>query len=311
MQLNPSSRIYVAGHTGLVGSAICRRLAREGCSNVLLRSRQELDLTLQKAVDEFFTGHKPEFVFVAAARVGGIHANNTLPAEFIYENLMIQCNIIHAAWRHGAEKLLFLGSSCIYPRDAAQPIREEYLLTGPLEGTNESYAVAKIAGIRMAQSYRRQYGFNAISLMPTNLYGPADNFDPDMGHVIPALLRKFHEAKLLNAPRVVVWGSGAPRREFLHVDDLADAAVFAMKHYDEPEIINVGTGTDVTIFEVAQMICSVVDYRGQIVFDDTKPDGTPRKMLDVGRFASLGWKAKISLADGLADLYRWYVKFAA
>lgn len=279
---------------------------KAGCNRLLLRTLRELDLTKQDAVQDFFSKEKPELVFLAAARVGGIHANSSYPAEFIYENLMIECNVIHAAWQHGVEKMLVLGSSCIYPREAPQPIREEYLLAGPLERTNEPYAVAKIAGISMAQAYRRQYGFNVICPMPTNLYGPGDNFDLKKAHVLPALIRKFHEAKLTDAPEVVVWGTGTPRREFLHVDDLADAVLFLMLHYDDPEIINVGTGEDVTIRELALLIRDIVGYRGPIVFDPSKPDGTPRKLLDVHRLTSLGWTAHRSLDAGLADLYSWY-----
>ncbi|MGC8792788.1 MAG: GDP-L-fucose synthase family protein, partial [Bryobacteraceae bacterium] len=264
--MNPSSKVYVAGHRGLVGSAICRKLQQAGYANLVVRTRQELDLLDQRAVEDFFARERPEYVFLAAARVGGIHANNTRPAEFIYENLAIQTNVIHAAWKHGARKLLFLGSSCIYPREAPQPIREEYLLTGPLEPTNEAYAVAKIAGLKMCQAYRRQYGFNAICLMPTNLYGPGDNFDLESSHVLPALIRRFHEARLAGAPRVVLWGTGKPRREFLHVDDLADAALFLMQRYDSAEIINVGTGEDLTIAELAGMVREVVGYRGEIAF---------------------------------------------
>jgi len=304
------ARIYVAGHRGLVGSAICRRLQREGYGNLVLRTRQELDLLDQRAVDEFFARERPEYVFLAAARVGGIHANNTRPAEFIYENLVIETNVIHAAWKHGVKKLLFLGSSCIYPRQAPQPIKEEYLLTGPLEPTNEAYAVAKIAGLKMCQAYRRQYGFHAICLMPTNLYGPGDNFDLESSHVLPALIRRFHEAKLAGAPRVVLWGTGTPRREFLHVDDLADAALFLMRHYDEGGIINVGTGEDLTIAELAALVREVVGYRGEIGFDPSMPDGMPRKLLDVSRLRALGWRPKIPLREGIEATYRWYCEEA-
>jgi len=299
-----SSKIYVAGHRGMVGSAVVRRLENDGFSNLVLRTRAELDLRNQAGVEQFFTDEKPEYVFLAAARVGGIQANNTRRAEFIYDNLAIQTNVIHAAWRQGVTKLAFLGSSCIYPREAPQPINEDYLLTGPLEPTNEPYAVAKIAGIVMAQAYRQQYGFNAICLMPTNLYGPNDNYDLETSHVLPALLRKFHEAKKRGEPEVQVWGSGRPRREFLHVDDLADATVHLMQRYDESEIVNIGVGEDIAIRELAELIAEFVGYSGQIVFDPTKPDGTPRKLLDVSRLAALGWVAKIGLRDGLVMTYQ-------
>ncbi len=302
--MNPESKIYVAGHRGMVGSAIVRRLWREGYANLVTRTRQELDLCNQAEVDRFFAENQPEYVFLAAARVGGIHANNTQRAEFIYDNLAIQTHVIHAAWRHGAAKLAFLGSSCIYPRDAPQPIKETYLLTGPLEPTNEPYALAKIAGIVMAQSYRRQYGFNAISLMPTNLYGPNDNYDLATSHVLPALLRKVHEAKKRGSPEVSVWGSGRPRREFLHVDDLADAAVHLMRTYDEGEIVNIGVGEDISIADLARLIAEVVGYQGQLAFDLTRPDGTPRKLLDVSRLAGLGWRAKTELRAGIAATYQ-------
>lgn len=304
--MDKGSRIFVAGHRGLVGSAICRNLSDQGYSNQIVRSRAELDLRSQRDVDEFFENERPEFVFLAAAKVGGIAANSSAPADFIYDNLAIQTNLIHAAWKHGTTKLLFLGSSCIYPKFATQPITEESLLTGPLEPTNEWYAIAKISGIKLAQAYRRQYGFNAISAMPTNLYGPGDNFDLTTSHVLPALLRKFSEAAEQDAPEVVVWGTGTPRREFLHVDDLASAAVFLMNNYDEDGFVNVGTGTDVTIRELAETVKQVTGYRGAITFDETKPDGTPRKLLDVSRLAALGWKASISLKDGVAETYQWY-----
>ena len=309
--MHKESRIYVAGHRGLVGSAIVRRLEAEGYTNILTRTRQELDLRDPRAVDRFFEEARPEYVFLAAAKVGGILANNTYPADFIRDNLQIQTNVIDAAYRYGATKLLFLGSSCIYPKFAPQPIKEEYLLTGALEPTNEPYAVAKIAGIIMAQSYRRQYGFNAISLMPTNLYGPGDNFDLETSHVLPALLRKFHEAKESAAPKVVVWGTGSPRREFLHVDDLADAAVYLMNHYDSPEIVNVGVGEDISIRELAELIRDIVGYTGEIVYDTSKPDGTPRKLLDVSRLAAAGWRARIPLREGIAQTYRWYLEHHA
>lgn len=304
--MRKDSRIFVAGHRGLAGSAIYRHLAREGYDNLIVRTRSELDLRDQRSVDRFFHDVRPEFVFLAAAKVGGILANSAAPAEFLYDNLAIQSSVIHSAWQSGTEKLLFLGSSCIYPKMAPQPIKEEYLLTGPLESTNEWYAIAKIAGIKMTQAYRKQYGFNAISLMPTNLYGPGDNFDLQSSHVLPALIRKFHDARLSRSPEVVVWGTGSPRREFLHVDDLASAALFLMLHYDDPEIINVGTGTDVTIRELAEMVGRITGYEGRIVFDTTKPDGTPRKLLDVSKLAALGWKASTPLEAGLAQTYEWY-----
>lgn len=303
-----ASKIYVAGHRGMVGAAICRRLRQLGYTNLILRTRQELDLIDQAAVNRFFAQERPEYVFLAAARVGGIHANRSYPAEFIYENLEIQTHVIHAAWRYGVRKLLFLGSSCIYPRLAPQPMREEVLLTGPLEETNQWYAIAKIAGLMMVQAYRRQYGFRGICLMPTNLYGPGDNFDLETSHVVPALLRKFHEAKVSGASEVVVWGTGNPRREFLHVDDLADAAIFLMLHYDDEAIINVGTGEDITIRELAELIQQVVGFEGQVVFDPSMPDGTPRKLLDVSRLRALGWQPRIGLRQGLEQTYRWMVE---
>ena len=301
-----NSKIYVAGHRGLVGSAILRRLESEGYKNIIHRARKELDLTRQSAVEAFFEKEKPEYVFLAAAKVGGIHANSTYPAEFIYSNLMVQANVINAAHIYGVGKLLFLGSSCIYPRDCPQPMKEEYLLSGYLEPTNEPYAVAKIAGIKMCQSYNRQYGTNFISVMPTNLYGPNDNFDLMDSHVLPALIRKFHEAKVNDKPYVEVWGSGNPKREFLFVDDLADACLFLMENYDKKEIINIGTGEDVTVKELAETVKEVVGYGGEIRFDKTRPDGTPRKLLDVSRINSLGWKAKMSLRAGIEKTYEWY-----
>lgn len=304
--MHSGNTIFVAGHRGLVGSAICRRLERAGYGNIIVRTRGELDLRDPRSVDRFFSDYRPDFVFLAAAKVGGILANSSYPAEFLYDNLTLQNNVIHSAWQWGTEKLLFLGSSCIYPRMAPQPIKEEYLLTGPLEETNEWYAIAKIAGIKMAQAYRRQYGFNAISLMPTNLYGPGDNFDLENSHVLPALLRKFHDARRAGCAEVTVWGTGSPRREFMHVDDLADAALFLMLNYDDAEIVNVGTGTDITIGELAEMIQRVTGYEGRIVFDSTKPDGTPRKLLDVSKLASLGWNATIPLEEGIARTYEWY-----
>jgi GDP-L-fucose synthase len=305
--MDENARIFVAGHRGLVGSAIVRRLEAEGHRNLLLFGRDALDLRIESAVEELFARERPEYVFLAAAKVGGILANSTRPAEFLRDNLAIQANVIHAAWKHGARKLLFLGSSCIYPKFAHQPIREEYLLTGELEPSNEAYAIAKIAGIKMCQAYRKQYGFAAISLMPTNLYGPGDNFDLQSSHVLPALLRKFHEAARAGAPEVVIWGTGTPRREFLHVDDLADAAVFLMRNYESGEIVNVGTGQDLTIAELAQAIARITGYHGGLVFDASKPDGTPRKLLDVSRLDGLGWKARIPLEEGIAGTYRWYL----
>jgi GDP-L-fucose synthase len=305
--MHKSASIFVAGHRGMVGSAIARRLAAEGYSHLVLRTRAELDLTRQAAVEEFFARERPAYVFLAAAKVGGILANSTRPAEFIGENLAIQTNVIDAAYRNGAKKLLFLGSSCIYPKFAPQPIHEESLLEGALEPTNEWYAIAKIAGIKMAQAYRAQYGFSAIALMPTNLYGPGDNFDLQSSHVAPAMIRKFHEAKLARAAEVTLWGSGTPRREFLHVDDLADAALFTMLHYDEPQILNAGTGEDLTIAELAETIRAITGFEGNIAWDRTKPDGTPRKLLDVSKLAALGWKSRIPLRQGLEAAYRWYL----
>jgi len=308
--MHKDSKIFVAGHHGLVGSALARRLAQLGYGNVIQRSRSELDLRDQAAVHRFFAAERPEYVFLAAAKVGGILANSTRPADFLFDNLAIQTNVIHAAYHHGAAKLQFLGSSCIYPRLAPQPMREEYLLTGELEPTNQWYAIAKIAGIKMAQAYRQQYGFKAISLMPTNLYGPGDNFDLESSHVLPALMRKFHEAKVRGASDVSVWGSGSPRREFLHVDDLADAAVYLMLHYDSPEIINVGVGEDIEIRELARIIAEIAGFEGKIIFDTSKPDGTPRKLLDIGRLRSAGWQARIGLRDGIRQTYAWYLERA-
>ena len=306
--MNRNDRIYIAGHTGLVGSAIMRRLHAEGCSELISGTHSELDLSSQSAVDAFFSATRPDYVFLAAARVGGIQANSNFPAEFIYSNLSIQTNVIHAAWKNNVKKLLFLGSSCIYPKHAPQPINEDYLLTGPLETTNEWYAVAKIAGIKMCQAYRRQYGFNAIAAMPTNLYGPGDNFDLENSHVLPALLRKFHEAKIRNKNEVIIWGSGKPRREFMHVDDLADACVFLMKHYEQEKIINAGTGKDISISELAYLIKEISGFHGSLEFDTSKPDGTPRKLLDVSRLSELGWKAGIGFDQGIKDTYDWYVR---
>lgn len=300
--------VYVAGHRGLVGSALVRRLRAEGVTDLLLRTREELDLTDQAAVDAFFAAHRPAVVFLAAARVGGIAANDRYPAWFIRDNLAIQTNVIHAAWKNGARKLCFLGSSCIYPRLAPQPMREEHLLTGPLEPTNEWYAVAKIAGIKMAQAYRRQYGFDAISLMPTNLYGPGDNFDPESSHVLPALLRRFVEAKERGDRELVIWGTGTPRREFLHVDDLADAALFLMRRWSSEQIVNVGTGEDLSIRALAELIARVVGFEGEIRTDPSRPDGTPRKLLDVSRLGALGWRARVPLEEGIAQTLAWYLE---
>lgn len=306
--MDPNARVYVAGHRGLVGSAILRRLRQAGHADLLTRTHAELDLREQAAVEAFFAAERPEYVFLAAAKVGGIQANDSYPAEFIHDNLAIQTSVIHAAWRHGVKKLLFLGSSCIYPRLAPQPIREDSLLTGPLEPTNEWYAIAKIAGLKQCQAYRRQYGFSAISLMPTNLYGPGDNFDLASSHVLPALIRKFHEARERGDPMVTVWGSGTPRREFLHVDDLADAALFLMQSYDDEAIVNVGVGEDLTIRALAELVREVVGYPGEIAYDTSKPDGTPRKLLDVHRLHALGWRARIPLREGIAGTYAWYLE---
>ncbi len=305
--MQKSSRIYVAGHRGLVGSAICRRLERDGYSNLIVRDRSRLDLADRGAVNAFFAEEKPEYVFLAAAKVGGILANSTYPVEFLRDNLYIDLNVMDAAYQNGVKKLEALGSSCIYPKLAPQPIKEEYLLTSQLEPTNEWYAIAKIAGIKLAQAYRQQYGFPAISLMPTNLYGPGDHFDLKASHVLPALLRKAHEARLNRSPEMVVWGTGTPRREFMHVDDLADAAVFLMLHYDDAAIINVGVGSDVSIRELAELVCRVVGYEGRLVFDTSKPDGTPQKLLDVSRLRGLGWQARIGLEEGIRATYRWFL----
>ena len=309
--METGSRIYVAGHRGLAGGAILRALKGAGFRELITRSHAELDLCSQAAVEAFFATERPEFVFLAAAKVGGIQANNTYPADFIGENLQIQTNVIHAAWRAGVQKLCFLGSSCIYPRLAPQPIREEHLLTGPLEPTNEWYAIAKIAGIKMCQAYRRQHGFNAISLMPTNLYGPGDNFDIENAHVLPALLRRFDEARERGAAELVVWGTGTPRREFLHADDLASAALFMMQRYESGDIVNVGTGTDVSIAELAALIKEVTGFKGALRFDPSRPDGAPRKLLDVSRARALGWQASIGLEDGLRRTYDWFRQSAA
>jgi GDP-L-fucose synthase len=311
MQLGKTSRIYVAGHRGLVGSAVVRALTRDGYQNLVLRTHHELDLTDQLAVRQFFEAERPEAVIMAAARVGGIHANNSRPALFIRDNLVIQDNVIESAHRSGVMKFVFLGSSCIYPKLAPQPIKEDYLLTGPLEPTNEWYAIAKIAGIKMCQAYRREFGFNAISLMPTNLYGPGDNFDLQNSHVLPALIRKFHEAKIRGDETVTVWGTGTPRREFLHVDDLADAVLYLLQTYDAEPIVNIGWGEDVTIRELAELVMSAIGYRGRLIFDSTKPDGTPRKLLDVSRLTGLGWQAKIPLKTGIERTYAWFQEHSA
>lgn len=306
--MDKNSRIYVAGHRGLVGSAIVRALQAAEYTNIIVRTRTETDLENQGAVFKLFLEEKPEYVFMAAAKVGGILANNTYPVDFIRSNLMVQNNIIDASHFSGVKKLLFLGSSCIYPKMAPQPIKEEYLLTGALEPTNEWYAIAKIAGIKMCQAYRKQHGMNAISLMPTNLYGPGDNFDLNASHVLPALIRKFHEAKLSGAKEVVMWGTGTPRREFLHVDDLASACLHCMDHYDGESHVNVGTGEDVTIRELAEMVKRVVGFEGEIVQDLTKPDGTPRKLLDVGMLHGLGWKHAVDLPHGVETTYQWFLE---
>jgi GDP-L-fucose synthase len=306
MPMNPEEKIYVAGHRGLVGSSLMRRLVQQGHSTIVTRTFAELDLRNQHAVDEFFQRERPSYVFLAAAKVGGIHANNSFPAEFIYDNLQVQNNVIHSAHRSGVKKLCFLGSSCIYPRLAPQPMKEEYLLDGKLEPTNEPYAIAKIAGIKMCQAYNRQYGTNFISVMPTNLYGPNDNFDLQNSHVLPAAIRKFVDARESHSPSVTIWGTGTPRREFLHVDDMADACIYLMRNYDEGEIVNIGVGSDVSIAELYDLIKAVTGYAGSVEHDTSKPDGTPRKLLDVGRIHRLGWKAKISLEEGIRSTVAWY-----
>lgn len=327
--MRKESKIYVAGHRGLVGSAILRRLESEGYSNVIVRTSKELDLRRQADVEAFFEKERPEHVFLAAAKVGGIMANSTSPADFIYDNIMIQTNVIHASCKYGVKKLLFLGSSCIYPKYAPQPMKEEYLLTGELEPTNEPYAVAKIAGIKMCQAYNRQHGTNFISVMPTNLYGPDDNFDLETSHVLPALIRKFHEGKVKGKTEieteaedfaqsksqpdfipqsVVIWGTGTPRREFLYIDDLSDACLFLMEEYDGSEIINVGVGEDISIRDLASLIKEIVGYEGDIAYNSSRPDGTPRKLLDVSKLNALGWKAKTSLREGITKTYEWYLK---
>jgi GDP-L-fucose synthase len=302
--MDRNDKIYIAGHRGMAGSAIHRRLKKEGYENFVLRTSDELDLRDQQAVAGFFAKEKPDYVFLAAAKVGGILANNTYRAEFLYDNLMIQSNVIENSYRQGAKKLLFLGSSCIYPKLAPQPLKEDYMLTGLLEHTNEPYAIAKIAGIKMCDAYRSQYGCNFISVMPTNLYGPNDNYDLNNSHVLPGLLRKFHEAKINNQSEVIVWGSGTPRREFLHADDMADACVFLMKNYNESGLINIGIGVDISIKELAEMIKDIVGYNGKIVFDSSKPDGTPKKLMEVSKLSSLGWRASIPLRSGIELVYQ-------
>ena len=305
--MNKEDKIYIAGHRGLVGSAIVRNLEENGYSNLITRTSSELNLTNQQAVNDFFLAEKPDYVFLAAARVGGILANDTYPADFIRDNLLIQTNIIDAAYRNNSKKLLFLGSSCIYPKFAPQPMPEDCLLTGELESTNEWYAIAKIAGIKMCQAYKKQYGFNAISLMPTNLYGTGDNFNLENSHVLPALIRKFHDAKINASENVVVWGTGSAKREFLHVDDMADASVYLMNKYDDSEIVNVGVGDDVSIADLANIVKQVVGFDGEIIYDTSKPDGTPRKLLNVDKITGLGWSAKINLSDGVASTYDWFL----
>ena len=305
--MKTDSKIYVAGHRGLVGSAISRCLQREGCSNLVTRTSAQLDLRDGAAVAAFFADEQPEYVFLAAAKVGGIHANNSYPAQFIHDNLAIQLNVIEQSYRHGVKKLLFLGSSCIYPKHAPQPMNEDALLTGLLEPTNEPYAIAKIAGIKMCEAYNREYGTQFISAMPTNLYGPGDNFDLQNSHVLPALIRKFHAAREARRPTVEIWGSGTPRREFLHVDDMAEASLFLMRHYSDSQFVNVGVGEDISIRELAELIGGIVGFRGELVFDSDKPDGTPRKLLNVDRLHKLGWQARIPLAEGIAQTYAWFL----
>jgi GDP-L-fucose synthase len=302
--MNQSDKIYIAGHRGMVGSAIARKLAAEGFTNVITRTSKELDLRNQQAVSNFFAAEKPDYVFLAAAKVGGIVANNTFRAEFIYDNLMMESNIIHHSYLNGVKKLLFLGSSCIYPKMAPQPLKEEYLLSGYLEETNQPYAIAKIAGIELCDGYRAQYGCNFISAMPTNLYGPNDNYDLTTSHVLPAMLRKFIMAKRNNEPTVTIWGSGKPKREFLHVDDLAEACMYLMQQYNEKGLVNIGTGVDVTILELAQLVQEITEYKGEIVLDSSKPDGTPRKLMDVSKMTAAGWKAKIDLRAGIDMVYQ-------
>jgi len=305
--MEKDSRIYVAGHRGLVGSALVRKLLNSGYRNLVLRTRSKLNLLRQEAAEAFFRDERPEYVFLAAAKVGGILANSTFPADFIYDNLVIETNLIHSAHLEGVKKLLFLGSSCIYPKHCPQPMKEEYLLSGYLEPTNEPYAVAKIAGIKMCQAYNRQYGTHFISVMPTNLYGPGDNFDLETSHVLPALIRKFHEAKVNGDPSVEIWGTGTPRREFLYVDDLADACLFLMNQYEKDDIINVGVGKDQTIRELAELVGEVVGFKGELRFDPSQPDGTPLKLLDVSRLTALGWQARTPLRKGIRQAYEWYL----
>jgi GDP-L-fucose synthase len=307
--MNKTSKIFIAGHRGLVGSAIVNRLQSEGFNNIICRTHKELDLTRQADVEAFFKEQRPEYVFLAAAKVGGILGNSTYPAEFIYINLSIQNNIIHASYLNGVKKLLFLGSSCIYPKHCPQPMKEEHLLSGYLEPTNEPYAVAKIAGIKMCQAYNRQYGTGYISVMPTNLYGPNDNFDLESSHVLPALIRKFHEAKIQGKSEVEIWGTGTPRRELMHVADLADACVFLMQKYDDSEIVNIGTGKDLTIKELAETVARVTGFEGALRFDTSKPDGTPLKLLDVSKINQLGWHARIDIETGIRETYDWYVRY--
>ena len=305
--MNKKSKIYIAGHRGMVGSAIHRKLLGMGFTNIITRTSTELDLRIQETVNEFFEMERPDYVFLAAAKVGGIWANQSFPADFIYQNIVVQCNVIHSAYATGVKKLLFLGSSCIYPKLAPQPMKEEYLLTGLLEHTNEPYAIAKIAGIKMCDAYRAQYGCNFISVMPTNLYGPNDNYDLQNAHVLPTLIRKFHEAKQNGDPAVTIWGTGTPMREFLHADDLADACCFLMENYNQDGLVNIGTGEDVTITQLALLIKEVVGYEGDLIYDASKPDGTPRKLMDVSKLTNLGWKYSIELKDGLKKVYADYL----
>ena len=306
--MTPNSKIYVAGHRGLVGSAILRTLKKQGYKNIVKRTSKQLDLRFETATRRFFEKERPEYVFLAAAKVGGILANDSYPVDFLQDNLQIQTNVIRNAYHAGVKKLLFLGSSCIYPRNCPQPMKEEYLLTGPLEKTNQWYAIAKIAGIKLCQAYRRQYGFNAISAMPTNLYGVGDNFDLETSHVLPALIRKFHEAKIKGQDEVIIWGTGTPKREYLYSDDLADACLFLMQNYESDEIINIGTGQDISIKELAELIGEIVGYKGNLTFDTGKPDGTPRKLQDVSRLNTAGWHYRTSLKKGIKSTYRWYCR---
>lgn len=306
--MNKTDKIYVAGHRGMVGSSLIRKLTKEGYSNIITKTSSELDLRNQAAVESFFIDEKPTYVILAAAKVGGIQANNIFPAEFVFDNLSIQSNIINSAYKNDVTKLLFFSSSCVYPKLAPQPLKEEYLLTGALEPTNESYAIAKIAGIKMCEAYRTQYGCNFISVMPTNLYGPNDNYDLSNSHVLPALMRKFHEAKENNSPEVVVWGTGSPKREFLHVDDLADASFYLLKNYDGKELVNIGCGEDISIKELALMVKEVTNFKGKLVFDTSKPDGTPRKLMDVSKLNATGWKPSINLKEGITDTYGLFLE---